>query len=46
MNNDIKKGEIVIQKGTKLRAYETGVLASLGFYNIEVYICHDRTFIY
>ena len=37
VGEDIKKGEIVIQKGTKLRAYETGVLASLGFYNIEVY---------
>jgi molybdopterin molybdotransferase len=34
---DIKKGEIVLKEGTKLRAYEVGVLASLGFYNVEVY---------
>lgn len=37
IGEDIKKDEVVIKKGTKLRAYEIGVLASLGFYEIEVY---------
>lgn len=33
---DIKKDEVVIKKGTRLRAYEIGVLSSLGFYKTEV----------
>ncbi|MDF2676379.1 MAG: putative molybdopterin biosynthesis protein [Bacillota bacterium] len=37
IGEDIKKGEIVIKKGTKLRAYEIGVLSSLGISKIEVY---------
>lgn len=37
IGEDIKKNEVVIRKGTKLRAYEIGVLSSLGFYNIEVF---------
>lgn len=37
IGEDIKKDEIVIKKGTRLRAYEIGVLASLGFYEVEVY---------
>lgn len=37
IGEDIKKGELVIKKGTKLRAYEIGVLASLGFYEVEVW---------
>lgn len=38
IGEDIKKDEKVIAKGTKLRAYEIGVLASLGYYEVEVYI--------
>lgn len=38
IGEDIKKGEIVIKKGTKLRAYEIGVLASLGYYEVEVFV--------
>lgn len=37
IGEDIKKDEIVIKKGTKLRAYEIGVLASLGYYETEVF---------
>lgn len=37
IGEDIKKGEKVITKGAKLRAYEVGVLASLGYYEVEVY---------
>lgn len=37
IGEDIKKNEVVIKKGTKLRAYEIGVLSSLGFYEIEVF---------
>ncbi len=37
IGEDIKKDEVVITKGTKLRAYEIGVLASLGYYEVEVY---------
>lgn len=37
IGEDIKKNEIVIKKGTKLRGYEIGVLSSLGFYEIEVW---------
>ncbi|MFA9422225.1 MAG: gephyrin-like molybdotransferase Glp [Sedimentibacter sp.] len=37
IGEDIKKGEVVIKKGTKLRAYEIGVLSSLGFLETEVY---------
>ncbi len=37
IGEDIKKDEIVITKGTKLRAYEIGVLSSLGYYEVEVY---------
>lgn len=37
IGEDIKIDEIVITKGTKLRAYEVGVLASLGYYEVEVY---------
>lgn len=37
IGEDIKIDEIVITKGTKLRAYEIGVLASLGYYEVEVY---------
>lgn len=36
IGEDIKKNEVVIKKGTKLRAYEIGVLSSLGFYEVEV----------
>jgi len=37
IGEDIKKDEVVIKKGTKLRAYEIGVLSSLGFAEAEVY---------
>ncbi len=37
IGEDIKYDEVVIKKGTKLRAYEIGVLASLGYSSIEVY---------
>lgn len=37
IGEDIKKDEVVITKGIKLRAYEIGVLASLGYYEVEVY---------
>lgn len=37
IGEDIKKDEVVIKKGTKLRAYEIGVLSSLGFIEAEVY---------
>lgn len=37
IGEDIKKDEVVITKGTKLRAYEIGVLSSLGCYEVEVY---------
>lgn len=37
IGEDIKKDEVVINKGTKLRAYEIGVLSSLGFIEAEVY---------
>jgi molybdopterin molybdotransferase len=37
IGEDIKKGEIVIKKGTKLRPYEIGVLSSLGISKVEVY---------
>ncbi len=37
IGEDIKKDEVVIKKGTKLRAYEIGVLSSLGLVEIEVY---------
>lgn len=37
IGEDTKKGEAIIHKGTKLRAYEIGVLASLGFFTVEVY---------
>lgn len=37
IGEDIKFDEVVIKKGTKLRAYEIGVLASLGYSSIEVY---------
>jgi molybdopterin molybdotransferase len=36
IGEDIKQNEVVIKKGTKLRAYEIGVLSSLGYYQIEV----------
>jgi molybdopterin molybdotransferase len=36
IGEDIKKGEAVIKKGTKLRAYEIGVLASLGITRVNV----------
>lgn len=37
IGEDIKNGEIVIQKGTKLRPYEIGVLSSLGINRVVVY---------
>lgn len=37
VGEDIKKDEVVIKKGTKLRAYEIGVLSSLGIWEIQVY---------
>ncbi|MGD9568917.1 MAG: molybdopterin molybdotransferase MoeA [Sedimentibacter sp.] len=37
IGEDIKNDEVVIKKGTKLRAYEIGVLSSLGFFEIEVF---------
>ncbi len=37
IGEDIRKGKVVIKKGTRLRAYEIGVLSSLGFY--EVLVC-------
>ncbi|MGB4439892.1 MAG: molybdopterin molybdotransferase MoeA [Sedimentibacter sp.] len=37
IGEDIKKDEVVIKKGTKLRAYEIGVLSRLGFVETEVY---------
>lgn len=36
IGDDIRLGEIVIKKGTKLRAYEIGVLSSLGYSMIDV----------
>lgn len=36
IGEDIKKGEAVIKTGTKLRAYEIGVLASLGITRVNV----------
>jgi molybdopterin molybdotransferase len=36
IGEDIQKDEVVLKRGTKLRAYEIGVLSSLGFYEIEV----------
>ncbi|MDW5298957.1 MAG: molybdopterin molybdotransferase MoeA [Sedimentibacter sp.] len=36
IGEDIKKEEVVIKKGKKLRAYEIGVLSSLGFLEAEV----------
>ena len=37
IGEDIKLDEIIIKKGTKLRAYEIGVLSSLGYSTIQVY---------
>lgn len=37
IGEDIKNGEIVIHKGTKLRPYEIGVLSSLGISKVQVY---------
>lgn len=37
IGEDIKKDEKIIVKGTMLRAYEIGVLASLGCYEVDVY---------
>lgn len=37
IGEDIKIEEIIIKKGTKLRAYEIGVLSSLGYSTVEVY---------
>lgn len=37
IGEDVKEGEIVIKKGTKIRPYEIGVLSSLGILEIEVY---------
>ncbi|MBP1927138.1 molybdopterin molybdotransferase [Sedimentibacter acidaminivorans] len=37
IGEDIKVDEVVIKKGTKLRAYEIGVLSSLGYSVVEVY---------
>lgn len=37
IGEDICKGEVVLKKATKLRAYEIGVLSSLGFYEVEVF---------
>lgn len=37
IGEDIKRDEVVILKGRKLRAYEIGVLSSLGFYEVEVW---------
>lgn len=36
-DEDIAKGEVVIKAGTKLRAYEIGVLASIGYDQVEVF---------
>jgi len=36
IGEDMKKGETVLKKGTKLRAYEIGVLSSLGISKVEV----------
>jgi len=37
IGEDIKSDEIIIKSGTKLRAYEIGVLSSLGYCTVEVY---------
>lgn len=37
IGEDIKNGEIVIRKGTRLRPYEVGVLSSIGHRRIPVY---------
>jgi len=37
IGEDIKQGEIVVKRGTKLRPYEIGVLSSLGISKVEVY---------
>lgn len=37
IGEDIREGEVVLKKATKLRAYEIGVLSSLGFYEVEVF---------
>lgn len=37
IGEDIKNGESVIHKGTKLRPYEIGVLSSLGINKVKVY---------
>jgi molybdopterin molybdotransferase len=37
VGEDFKKGEVLIKKGTKLRAAEIGVLASLGISSVYVY---------
>nr|WP_242822553.1 gephyrin-like molybdotransferase Glp [Caloramator australicus] len=37
IGEDVKKGELILKKGTKIRPYEIGVLSSLGILEIEVY---------
>lgn len=37
-DEDIKKGELVIKRGTKLRAQEVGALAGLGITEVEVFM--------
>lgn len=37
IGEDIKKGEVVIKKGSKLRPYEIGALSSLGIDKIKVF---------
>jgi molybdopterin molybdotransferase len=37
IGEDVKKGELILKKGTKLRPYEIGVLSSLGILEVEVY---------
>ena len=37
IGEDVKKGELIIKKGTKLRPYEIGVLSSLGILEVDVY---------
>ncbi|KRQ86419.1 Molybdopterin molybdenumtransferase [Caloramator mitchellensis] len=37
IGEDVNKGELVLKKGTRIRPYEVGVLASLGILEVEVY---------
>ncbi|MDV3426831.1 MAG: molybdopterin molybdotransferase MoeA [Bacillota bacterium] len=37
IGDDVKKGDVILKKGQKLRPYEVGVLASLGISQVPVY---------